>query len=204
MKILAFGAHPDDIEVGMGGTIARYSKNKKYDVLMVIATVPNKREDRRKEAKNAAEILGAELMILDIDPDKMIFSRELVRRFDEVIREYSPEIVYTHWNHDSHQDHVAVANAVIASTRKNNCSLYIYEQMIPGGIVPYGFRTQSFVDISEVIDTKIESIMAHKSQVGMNGEWWLYGVKGRAMYRGYQINVKYAETFEVVKEIRRI
>jgi LmbE family N-acetylglucosaminyl deacetylase len=203
MKVLAFGAHPDDIEVGMGGTIARYSKNK-YDVLMVIATIPNKREVRRKEAEKAAEILGAKLIILDIDPDKMIFSRELVRRFDEVIREHSPEIVYTHWNHDSHQDHVAVANAVIASTRKNNCSLYMYEQTIPGGIVPYGFRTQSFVDISEIIDTKINSILTHKSQVVINNEWWLYGVKGRAMYRGYQINVNYAEAFEVVKEIKRI
>lgn len=203
MGVLAFGAHPDDIEVGMGGTIGRYSKNK-YDVIMVIAAIPNKREVRWKEAENGAKKLGAELLILDIDPDRMIFSRELVRRFDEVIREQSPDIVYTHWNHDSHQDHIAVANAVIAATRKNNCSLYMYEQTIPGGIVPYGFRTQSFVDISEVIDTKIDSIMAHESQVGMNGEWWLYGVKGRAMYRGYQINVKYAEAFEVVKEIKKI
>ncbi|RLG29005.1 hypothetical protein DRN97_12575 [Methanosarcinales archaeon] len=203
MRVLAFGAHPDDIEVGMGGTIARYSKNK-HDVIMVIATIPNKKNIRQKEAENAAEILGAELLILDIDPNRMIFSRELVRRLDEVIQEYSPDIVYTHWNHDSHQDHVAVANAVIAATRKNNCSLYMYEQTIPGGIVPYGFRTQSFVDISEVIDTKIDAIMAHESQVAMNGEWWLYGVKGRAMYRGYQINVRYAEAFEVVKEVKKI
>ena len=203
MRVLAFGAHPDDIEVGMGGTIGRYSKNK-YDVIMVIAAIPNKKEVRWKEAENGAKKLGAELLILDIDPDRMIFSRELVRRFDEVIREQSPDIVYTHWTHDSHQDHIAVANAVIAATRKNNCSLYMYEQTIPGGIVPYGFRTQSFVDISEVIDTKIDSIMAHESQVGMNGEWWLYGVKGRAMYRGYQINVKYAEAFEVVKEIKKL
>jgi hypothetical protein len=56
----------------------------------------------------------------------------------------------------------------------------------------------------EVIDTKINSILTHKSQVVIKGEWWLYGIKGRAMYRGYQINVKYAEAFEVVKEIKRI
>ena len=80
----------------------------------------------------------------------------------------------------------------------------MYEQIIPGGIVPYSFRAQSFVDISEVIDTKIDAIMAHESQVAKNGEWWLFAVKGRAMYRGYQINVRYAEAFEVVKEIRRI
>ena len=171
---------------------------------MVVAMIPNKKEFRWKEAGNAARTLGAELIILDISPDELIFNRELVRRFDEVIRGHSPDIVYTHWNHDSHQDHVAVANAVIASTRANNCSLYMYEQTIPGGIVPYSFRTQSFVDISEVIDTKVNSIMAHKSQVEVNNEWWLDGVKGRAMYRGYQINVKYAEAFEVVKEVKEI
>ena len=203
VKVLAFGAHPDDIEVGMGGTIARYSKNK-YDVLMVIAMIPNKQEVRRREAENAARILGAELIILDIDPQKMIFSREFVRRFDKVIREHSPDIVYTHWNHDSHNDHVAVANAVITSTRKNDCSVYMYEQTVPGGIVPYAFRAQAFVDISETIDAKMDSVMVHKSQVEINNEWWLSGVKGRAMYRGYQINVNYAEAFEVVKEIKRI
>jgi hypothetical protein len=41
----------------------------------------------------------------------------------------------------------------------------------------------------------------HKSQVRANGELWIQGVKGRAMYRGYQINVEYAEAFEVVKAI---
>lgn len=203
MKVLAFGAHPDDIEIGMGGTIARYSKNKN-DVLMVIAMIPHGQEVRRHEAKNAAKILSAELIILDIDPDKMIFSREFVRRFDEVVREYSPDIVYTHWNHDSHNDHVAVAEAVIASTRKNDCSVYMFEQTVPGGIVTYSFRAQSFVDISDTIDTKMKSVRAHKSQIKRYGEHWSAGVKGRAMYRGYQINVNYAEAFEVVKEIKRI
>lgn len=203
MRILAFGAHPDDVEIGMGGTIAEYAR-KEHEVLIVIAAIPTERELRRNEAKNAAAILGAKLTILDIEPNDLVFNRELVHRFDEIIKEYSPRVVYTHWNHDSHQDHVAVANTVITSTRANNCSLYMYEQTIPGGIVPYSFRAQSFVNISEVIDMKMNSIITHKSQVKENGEWWQYGIKGRAMYRGYQANVKYAEAFEVVKEIKDI
>lgn len=172
MKVLACGAHPDDVDVGMGGTIAKYSQ-KKHDVLIVVATVPNIGEVRWEEAEDAAQILGAELITLGIDPDKMVFSRELVRRFDEVVKDYSPDVIYTHWNHDSHQDHVAVANAVISSARKNSCSLYMYEQTIPGGIVPYAFRTQLFVDISDTIHVKLESIRAHKSQIEVNGEWLL-------------------------------
>jgi len=203
MRILAFGAHPDDIEGGMGGTIARFTREKQNG-MMVVTMIPTEPEVRRKETESAARVLGAELIILDISPDKMIFNRKLVQIFDGIIRKHSPDVVYTHWNHDSHQDHVVVANTVITSTRANNCSLYMYEQTIPGGIVPYSFRAQSFVDISEVIDTKMKSVMTHESQIKINGEWWLYGIKGRAMYRGYQINKKYAEAFELVKQISEI
>jgi LmbE family N-acetylglucosaminyl deacetylase len=80
----------------------------------------------------------------------------------------------------------------------------MYEQTIPGGIVPGGFKAQSFVDISEFIDQKIESIRAHASQHEINGDLWFQGVRGRASYRGFQINVAFAEAFEVVKEIEVI
>jgi LmbE family N-acetylglucosaminyl deacetylase len=202
-RVLVFGAHPDDIEIGMGGTVAKYSTNK-HDVLMVITSIPNNKKIRQNETEKAAKILGAKQIILDLHPNKIEFGRNLVHEFDHVVKDFAPSIVYTHWNHDSHQDHIAVANAVIASTRKNSCSLYMYEQTIPGGIVPYSFRSQMFVNITEENEKKIESIMAHKSQVKANSEMWLYGINGRAMYRGYQINVKFAETFEVVKEIKII
>jgi len=203
MDIVVFGAHPDDMEIGMGGTIANYTRAG-HKVYMVLVGIPNHKEQRLSEARNASKILGADLIFLDIDPDDLVFSRKIVREFDKLIKQYSPNIVYTHWNHDSHEDHVVVTEGVIAATRKNRCSLYMYEQTIPGGIVPYGFRTQSFVDISNVVDIKLNSILAHESQVNSNGDWWIYGIKGRAMYRGYQINVKFAESFEVIKELRSI
>jgi LmbE family N-acetylglucosaminyl deacetylase len=80
----------------------------------------------------------------------------------------------------------------------------MYEQTIPGGVVPYAFQPQMFVDISDTIDIKMNSVCSHESQVIANGEWWEYGVKGRAMYRGYQIHKKYAEAFEVIKDIKTI
>lgn len=203
MKVVAFGAHPDDIEVGMGGTIARYT-GAKHEVVMVVAAIPSKKTIRWKEAEEAASILGAELVVLDMDAEELGFSRQLVRKFDEVLARHAPDAIYTQWNHDSHQDHVAVSNAVIAAARKNNCSLYMYEQTIPGGIVPFAFRPQSFVDVSDVMEVKARSVMAHQSQVERNGDWWLHGITGRATYRGYQINVSYAEAFEVVKELRQI
>jgi len=200
MKVLAFGAHPDDLEIGMGGTIARYAA-RGHEVLMVVATVPNRKESRVREAEEAAAVLGADLVVMDVDPDELVFSRQLVRRFDQVFNGYAPDVVYTHSNKDSHQDHAAVTNAVIATTRKNDCSVYMYEQTIPGGIAPNPFHGQYYVDVSDCITQKLDSIMAHRTQLDTYGPWWLEGIKGRAMYHGFKINVKYAEVFEVIKDI---
>ncbi len=200
MKVLVFGAHPDDMEVGMGGTIAKHAAAGD-DVLMVVATVPSLGDVRRGEAAAGAQVLGARLQLLDVPSDEFEYNRELVRRVDRFLADFQPDVIYTQWDQDSHQDHNALSRAVISAARKNRCSLLMYEQTIPGGIVPGGFRAQSFVDVSDFIDHKIRSIQAHQSQWKIHGDWWLQGVRGRAMYRGFQINVSYAEAFEVVKEI---
>lgn len=200
MKILVFGAHPDDMEVGMGGTIARHA-SMGDEVLMCVATVPSLGDTRRNEARRGAEILGARLHLLDIPAGELEYNRETVRRVDKVLNDFDPDVIYTQWDQDSHQDHNAISRSVISAARKNRCSLLMYEQTIPGGIVPGGFRDQSFVDISDFIERKIESIRAHRSQWQIHGDRWLQGVRGRASYRGFQINVEYAEAFEVIKEI---
>ena len=203
MRILAFGAHPDDIEVAMGGTIARYS-TLGHKVTMAVVTIPNHHQQRRSEAEAAAQALGAELMILDVQLERVRHGRYLVTMMDEVYSEIQPDVVYTHWNKDSHQDHMVVAQATVSVTRENACSVYMYEQTIPGGVTPGAFRAQKYVDISDYIELKLRSVLAHKSQVQSNGDWWAYGIRGRAMYRGYQINCRFAECFEVVKEIWHI
>jgi LmbE family N-acetylglucosaminyl deacetylase len=203
MNIIVFSPHPDDAEVLMGGTIARYAK-KGHHVLIVLVTVPNQRERRIEESKKAAAVLGAQLTVLDIDPYELMFTRKLVESFDQIVRDFPPDIIYTSWLHDSHQDHVAVSQAAIASARKNNCSVYMYEQALPGGLSPSAFRAQAFVDISDTIELKIKSVLAHESQVQNFSEQWIEGIRGRAAYMGFRINAKYAEAFEVVKEIKTV
>ena len=200
MRVLAFGAHPDDIEIGMGGTIARHA-GAGDRVVMAIAVIPNNREVRRREAERAADVLGAELMILDLPPLELHHTRTVIKKFDQVLDKVAPDVLYTHWNSDSHQDHVAVSMATISAARENRCALLMYEQTIPGGVVPWGFRAQSYVDITSYMPIKMESIATHKSQVRANGDLWVQGVRGRAMYRGYQVNAEYAEAFEVVKAL---
>lgn len=203
MNIIVFSPHPDDAEVLMGGTIKKYTQ-KGHDVLIVVVTVPNEKDKRIEESKKSAEILGARLSILDLDIYELAFNRKTVEIFDGIFRDFPPDIVYTNWIHDSHQDHVAIAQTTIAAARKNECSLYMYEQALPSGLTPYMFRPQVFVDISDTIETKIKSVLAHDSQVKSFSEQWIQGIRAKATYMGFQINVKYAEAFEVVKEIKYI
>lgn len=200
MNVLAFGAHPDDLEIGMGGTLAKHA-GAGHRVVMVVATVPNKADTRRREAERAADVLGAELTFLDLPPDELVHGRTVVKRFDKVVETVGPDVVYTHWNGDSHQDHNAVAMATIGAARKNTFALLMYEQTIPGGVTPFAFRAQSYVDITPQMPAKMQSIDEHKSQVRANGDLWVQGIRGRAMYRGYQVNCEFAEAFEVVKAI---
>jgi LmbE family N-acetylglucosaminyl deacetylase len=201
MSIIVFGAHPDDMEIGMGGTIAKHVEAGD-DVLMVVATVPSQRELRTQEARAGAEVLGARLEILDIPSDDLGVNRRTIREFDRLLTSIDPHLVYTHWDQDSHQDHNAVSRAILAAGRRNRCSVLMYEQTIPGGVTPGGFKAQSFVDITDYIDRKCRSILVHQTQIDQNGgDWWLDGVRGRAMYRGYQMNARFGEAFEVVKEI---
>ena len=102
-----------------------------------------------------------------------MFNRRTVEIFDQVIKDSQPDIIYTSWIHDSHQDHITVSRATIAAARRNRCSLYMYEQALPSGLTPYGFRAQAFVDISDTIELKIKSVSAHQSQIQSFSEQWV-------------------------------
>lgn len=203
MKVIVFSPHPDDAETVMGGTIAKYTQ-KGHEVLIVLVTLPNKRETRRKESEKSAALLGAHLTVLDIDKYQLAFNRKLVEKFDSIFSDFVPDIIFTSWINEAHQDHVIVSQATIAAARKNTCSLYMYGQVLPSGLTSSSFRSQSFVDISDVIDQKMKAVLAHKSQIKHFSEQWIQGIKARATYLGFQIGVKYAEAFEIVKEIKLI
>lgn len=197
--IIVFGAHPDDIEIGMAGTICRLAAAGN-DVYSCIATVPDDRERRTREAREAARILGIkEVIFLPLKVKDLGYNRATIGAIDAIVRDLNPHSVFTHWVEDSHQDHVNITRCVIAATRKNHFNVYMYEQTIPGGITPAAFRAQYLIDVSKFIENKMNSIRAHASQIKRNGDWWMEGIRGRAMYRGYQIRTKYAEAFEIIK-----
>jgi LmbE family N-acetylglucosaminyl deacetylase len=202
-SIVAFGAHPDDIEIGMGATVAKLV-GLGYDVNLVVATLPNfvatdTKEDRRREATMSAKVMGCKAPeFLDLAPDEVIVGRKFVTLIDKLIKKYDPEAVFTQWIGDSHQDHQALTRAVIAASRDVD-NLFMYETTIPGGITENAFRPQLFVDVTQTLDIKRNALDCFDSQKIRCGPVWIDALVGRCSYRGYQMNTKYAEAYEVVK-----
>jgi len=204
--ILAFGAHPDDIEIGMGGTLAKLSAIG-YDVLPIIATLPNftkidSKEIRRMEALMSTKVMGCKSPeFLDLAPEDITFGRKFVTLIDNIVQSHEPEAIFTQWIGDSHQDHHVLTRSVIAASRDLN-NLFMYETTIPGGIGETSFRPQLFVDISGTIDVKRNALECFESQKARAGHLWINAVIGRSMYRGYQMATQHAEAFEIIKESR--
>lgn len=202
-NILVFGAHPDDMEIGMGGTITKLSKNG-YNVKLVVATLPNftdrdKKEERRIEAVNSSKVMGCkEPDFLDLSTEEMTHSRKLIGIIDKYIKDYVPQAIFTQWIGDSHQDHQALTKSVISGSR-DTPDLYMYETTIPGGITEQSFRPQLFVDVTDYIETKKSALKSFESQQLRCGPIWIDAIVGRAAYRGYQLNCKYAESFEIIR-----
>lgn len=203
MNIIAFSPHADDVEIAMGGTIARYSQAG-HKVLIVVVTIPQNKKIRSAEALKASKILGTDLLLLNIPSNSMIYSRKLVGIFDGIVKNFPPDIMYTSWVYDTHQDHAVVAHASLSTARRNTCSLYMFPSPYPSGVTTHAFHEQSFVDITETMDKKIESVLAHKTQVAHFGKEWVGGIKARAAYMGAFIGVEFAEVFDVIKEIQKI
>lgn len=201
--IIAFGAHPDDIEIGMGATVAKLT-GLGYDVRLVIATLPNfvktdTKEERKQESIMSAKVMGCKTPdFLDLSPEEIVFNRKFVTQINKIIQELNPGAIFTQWIGDTHQDHQSLTRAVIAAARDFN-DVYMYETTIPGGISEYAFRPQLYVDVTETLEIKRNALDCFDSQKIRCGPLWIDSLVGRCSYRGYQMNAKYAEAFEVIK-----
>jgi N-acetylglucosamine malate deacetylase 1 len=201
--VLALGAHPDDIEIGMGGTVAKLV-GMGYDVKLVVATLPNfvktdTKEERKKESTMSAKVMGCKTPeFLDLGPEEITFNRNFVTQINEIVRNCEPDAIFTQWIGDTHQDHQALTKAVIAAARDSN-NVFMYETTIPGGISETAFRPQLYVDVTETLDSKRNALDCFDSQKIRCGHLWVDAIVGRCSYRGYQMNTKYAEAFEVIR-----
>jgi LmbE family N-acetylglucosaminyl deacetylase len=195
--VIAVGAHPDDIELGIGGTVARLARAGAR-VIMAVASVPSDYSLRRREARRAADILGCELRILmDDGPQRIedLKHYQLVGLLDALVREYQPAALLTHSGSEVHRDHLSVYNACLSTQRLQYFDFFHYHPTMCRP-VPVPFHPRAYVDITDTIETKMQAIAAHESQFGARGlDTSIFRETAHLM--GRLVGVQYAEGLDV-------
>lgn len=197
MDVLAIGAHPDDIEIGAGGSLALHRARGDSVRFLVLSSGGelSDPERRESEAEEAASILGVDdVRFLGYDDTEIPYSHDLIERIEVHLNDIEADRVYVPTEEDTHQDHTRAAQSSIAATR-NADEVLAFE----GPSTRSSFEPQYYNSLSEqYLQRKIESIRAHKSQ---REKKYLEAeaMKGLARFRGRQANTRYAEAFEVVR-----
>ncbi|MCU7618300.1 bacillithiol biosynthesis deacetylase BshB1 [Chryseobacterium sp. PBS4-4] len=178
--ILAFGAHPDDVELGCGGTIAKLISEGKTCVIIDLTKgelgTRGSDEIRHEEATESAKILGvATRENLGLKDGFLVNSEEYQLEIVKMIRKYRPEIVLANAIDDRHPDHAKAAKLVsdacfLAGLRKIETIVGGDNQEVwrPKQIFHYiqwkDIKPEFVIDISEHLEKKLEACMAFKTQ----------------------------------------
>ncbi len=218
MRVLAVGAHPDDLEILCGGTLARYAREG-HEVVMAHATTGDMgsfvhaREEisaiRVEEARRAAEIVGAEHRTLGLGDGEVNAADPAQKALVvDLVRDARPNLIITHAPNDYMGDHNEISKLVF------ECSFYAtfqnlrsdrprHEQVTPvfytDTIAGLGFVPTEYVDVTDVIEVKAAMLEAHATQLvwlrDHDGVDIVEEMKTAARYRGQQCGVRYAEGF---------
>jgi LmbE family N-acetylglucosaminyl deacetylase len=219
MRVLAVGAHPDDLEILCGGTLAKYAQDG-HHVTMAVSTngevgsptLPKEEiaEIRRQEAAASAAVIGADFIWIDY-PDEFLFSNEESRlRFLNMVRKARPDVILTHAPVDYHPDHRTTGQIIWdlrvmttvpnIKTEKPPCAkipeIYYFDTVAGIDFVP-----QYYVDISQTFELKKQMLACHKSQSAwLENQYqmdYMQFIDYISRYRGLQCGVKHAECFQV-------
>ena len=215
MKILAIGSHYDDIELSAGGTMAKFKKegNEIYAIITSLSDYTNYDGDvlrtdidSRKEGNSGLLKLGFpfnNIYNLNYPTKKVPYNSEIIEKINRYIDEINPDLIITqHINAESHQDHLNTARSVMAAARYQN-NIWMFEPLYPSKKSNIPFRAVIYVDISDTIDLKIDSLKEHKSQ-WIKYPYWEKMVLSVATLRGIEIKALYAEAFEPIKQEYKI
>ncbi len=218
MRILAIGAHPDDIEIACSGTLAKCVKRGDKVVVChassgnlghVVIPPDELKVMRAEEAKRAGSLAGTEVIWGGFDDLEIFDNNKAARdKMVDVIRYADPDLIITHSPDDYMPDHTAVSRLVFDASFTATLPNYPSKRNNAAKLVPIfymdtlagvNFNPTVFVDITEEIDLKIKMLECHESQLVWmrehDGIDFADMVRTCSKYRGYQCGAGYAEGF---------
>ncbi len=217
MRVLAIGAHPDDLEILCGGTLARFTQEGHQVTMCHVCNgnlghreIPRDklREIRREEARNAAALIGADAITLDIDDFDIYVEREARMKMIEAIRSATPDLIILPDPRDYMPDHTIASEVGFAGSFGATLPQFVTRSPAHFKLTPIyfadtvaglNFDPEEYVDISEVEDIKRRMIACHRSQAVWLREHdnvdYVEMAMVQSAFRGMQAGVRYAEAF---------
>jgi LmbE family N-acetylglucosaminyl deacetylase len=195
--VLAVGAHPDDVEIGIGGILLRHVAQGHRVTLLTLTggEAGGTAADRAAEARTAAELMGARLVHTGLADTSVSEGGTTIGTILEVVEDIQPTIVYTHTVRDVHQDHRNAHNATLVAARSVQ-RVFCYQA--PSSTVD--FKPTRFISIDEFLDRKIEVIRTFTSQVGIRSYLDEELLRATARYWARFAQARYVEPLEVVRD----
>jgi|ADurb_Met_03_Slu_FD_contig_41_1278173_length_1281_multi_4_in_0_out_0_2 LmbE family N-acetylglucosaminyl deacetylase len=205
-KILLLSPHTDDVELGCGGSVAKFIEQG-HDLLWIAFSVAEDSLPAGMPKDTLAKEFEKVVQIYGLGPDQREILGFKVRHMSERRQEvldhlvrvrsrFGPDIVVGPSIHDHHQDHQVVANEMVRAF-KSSASIMCYE--LPWNNVR--FDDQLFVTLNEEhMDKKWEALQVYRSQLAKDRSYFEREfIFGTARMHGVQCNHRYAEAFEVVR-----
>jgi len=198
-RIMAIGPHPDDIELGCFGTLAKF-KSMGGDLAFVVLTLGGNKgmpEIRQQEAITSAKIVNAKIYFGNFTDTKISEGIETISFIEKCIADFKPTAIFINSHNDTHQDHRNASKAAISASKFIPIVLF-YQTPSSTRF----FNPQIYIDITNYIDKKIKAVRIHKSQ-GKNVYMADRAVRGNAEFLGFQIyqGGRLFEGFEVFQFI---
>jgi LmbE family N-acetylglucosaminyl deacetylase/CheY-like chemotaxis protein len=195
--VLAIGAHPGDIEIGVGGILAAHRAAGDEISLLVMSRGGRlgNVNARQNEAFAAAELLSGRLILEDLADTEISATEPTVGLIEKAVREVNPTIVYVHSDRDLHQDHRAVHGATLLAARGiRTVSCY------QSGSSTADFRPNRFMTIDGFVEAKVELVNCHKSQVQASRYYAPDFVAATARYWSRFGDGDFCEPLEIVRD----
>jgi LmbE family N-acetylglucosaminyl deacetylase len=206
LRVVVFGAHPDDPESGCGGLIALLTKSG-HEAIVAYATsfrgmrkIDGQPEAvvRRREATEACELLGAKPHFFDFAHEKLQADATTLETISNWLKEVKPNVVVTHWPVDTHPNHHVTSSLVWQCYLQGTpWSLYFFEVMTDQQTL--NFKPDLYLDIEAVAEVKRKALSCHKSQ-DPAAIWKVH--EAMARHRGSESGVTLAEAYTLARPRR--
>ncbi|GAB2624785.1 hypothetical protein GCM10027067_41260 [Pseudactinotalea suaedae] len=196
-RVLAIGAHPDDVEIGSAGALLEHRRRGDHVAVLTLSRgdVGGDRNARVGESVTAATQIGARLLLADLPDTQIDQGIDTIRLIEAVVGALKPTVVYVHSRHDNHQDHRAVNTATMSATR-SVAQVFAYQS--PSATNE--FSPTRFVPIDAVVTRKVDVLSSFASQSERTYlEPELIVAGARYWARHLAPLARYAEPFEVIR-----